>query len=121
MKVRWMQSSLRLRITPTELDALQSGEAMVERAAFPGGWSITLQQGDESTLLSNAPGIVTLTLDAPSLAELSQPEAEGVYLTREDIKFFVEKDFPCVHPRPSAAEESSETFAPPAGFEERKA
>jgi hypothetical protein len=38
------------------------------------------------------------------------------------IRYFVEKDFPCVHPRPvDAMGEPSETFAPPPGFGVRKA
>jgi hypothetical protein len=36
-------------------------------------------------------------------------------------RYFVEKDFPCAHPRTGdAMEKPSETFKPPAGFEARK-
>jgi hypothetical protein len=51
--------------------------------------------------------------------KLAVPETEGVYFTtnRPDrglIRYFIEKDFPCIHPRAAEALEGpSETFAPP--------
>ena len=119
MKVRWMENSLRLRITPGEFAALQAEETVEEVALFPGGWRVTLQPGPESTLSAEQPGDVRLTLSRDSLAELCQPETEGVYFTQEPFRFFIEKDFPCVHPRPKEAQESTETFVPPVGFAER--
>lgn len=119
MKVRWMENSLRLRITPGELAELQAGQTITERALFPGGWSVALQPGAESVLHSDTPGTLTLTLSSGELAELAQPQTEGVYVTAERYKFFVEKDFPCAHPRPKEAQESTATFAPPSGFAER--
>jgi len=119
MKVRWRESSLRLRITPGELAALLAGEPVSEAALFPGGWKATLCAGSASGLQAQGAGELVLTLSPASLAELSQPEAEGVYFSAESFSFFVEKDFPCAHPRPHEAQESSETFAPPLGFAER--
>ena len=121
MKVRWMESSLRLRITPGELAALEQGQATTMTAAFPGGWSMTLQRGGVSGLEAPATGAIVLTLSADSLATLRQPETEGVYFTNTDksLTYFVEKDFPCLHPRPEPIEEQSETFPAPAGFAER--
>ena len=119
MKVRWMEGSLRLRITPCEFTLLQEGGNVCEKAAFPGGWQVCVQLGEESALVSTVPGSLTVTLSTGSLIELSAPETEGVYFVRENYRFFVEKDFPCVHPRPKEAQESTETFAPPPGFAER--
>lgn len=119
MKVRWRESSLRLRITPGELAELLAGELVREAALFPGGWSATLCAGAESALQAHERGALVLTLSPASLAELAQLETEGVYFRAESFSFFVEKDFPCVHPRPDVAPESSETFAPPPGFAER--
>lgn len=119
MKVRWIESSLRLRITPSELATLQAGEATSECARFPGGWTLSLQPGNESALRSDTPGALTLTLSPSAQAQLAQPECEGVYFSDENYTFFVEKDFPCAHPRPKEAQESTETFAPPPGFAER--
>jgi hypothetical protein len=123
MKVRWMEGSLRLRITPGELAALMAGETSTETAVFPGGWTITLRPGPQSTVTSDAPGTVVLTLAPDSVTELARPETEGVYFTKEQAgyRFLVEKDFPCVHPRPAEAlEPVTETFDAPAGFAERK-
>lgn len=116
MKVRWMEGSLRLRITPCEFSLLQQGGSVCERATFPGGWQVCVGPGEESALVSDS---LTVTLSRAFLDELSRPEAEGVYFVRENYRFFVEKDFPCVHPRPKEAQESTETFAPPPGFAER--
>jgi hypothetical protein len=119
MKVRWREGSLRLRITPGELAVLEAGAAVEEIAAFPGGWSVTLCPGETSGLHSDTPGALRFTLSPPALAELCVPEVEGVYFTTEQLTYFVEKDFPCAHPRPSHAQESTETFVPPSGFAER--
>jgi hypothetical protein len=122
MKVRWRDDSLRLRITPDELAALQAGEPVTETAGFPGGWSVTLGSGSESALGALEPGALHFTLSADALQALSQPETEGVYFATERYKFFVEKDFPCAHPRPPEAQEPQEetqTFAPPTGFAQR--
>ena len=119
MKVRWMEDSLRLRITPGEFTQLQQGDSVFERVTFPGGWHVSVGLGEESVLVSKIPGALSVTLSAASLAELSFPETEGVYFTAESYRFFIEKDFPCVHPRPKEAQESTETFAPPVGFAER--
>ncbi|MGC4042874.1 MAG: hypothetical protein QM758_03645 [Armatimonas sp.] len=121
MKIRWMEESLRLRITPGELQALQQGEVSTEAAAFPGGWVVTLQPGSESILCTTGHGVIRITLSPEAVAELSQPATEGVYFNQESYRFLVEKDFPCVHPRPAeASEPQTETFAPPSGFAERK-
>ncbi|MBB6051118.1 DUF7009 family protein [Armatimonas rosea] len=121
MKVRWMESSLRLRITPSELAALEQGEPTTLAATFPGGWSVTLQLGEGSGLEAPATGTVVLTLSPDSLATLRQPETEGVYFTsaNQSFTYFVEKDFPCLHPRPEPVQEQSETFPAPDGFAER--
>jgi hypothetical protein len=38
------------------------------------------------------------------------------------FRYFIEKDFPCVHPRAAEAlEPRTETFPPPPDFEARKA
>lgn len=112
---------MRLRITPGELEALQEGKASKESAAFPGGWTVRLEPGIESAVNTTGPGIVRLTLSPDAITELSQPENEGVYFTQDTYRFLIEKDFPCVHPRPAEAlEPKTETFEPPTGFAERK-
>ena len=126
MKVRWTRDSIRLRITPTEFQAITNGEPVHEGVAFPGMqfWNITLRSSDaETTIFSDQKGVY-LSLSQLDRARLSEPETEGVYFQLDEptvLRYYVEKDFPCVHSRaPEAGESSTETFAPPSGFEERK-
>jgi hypothetical protein len=137
MKVRWTGGSLRLRITPTELAALVRGEEIREALRLPGGgvtWSIVVRPFAAPktgiTYTGPCPGGVLLNLAAADVERLARPDVEGVYFRScpEDtepgvsLAYFIEKDFPCLHPRPAdALEPSAETFAPPPGFAERKA
>ena len=126
MKVRWNQSSIRLRITPTEFHAITSGEAVQEGIAFPGAsqWTVTLRPTDAETVLASDQHGVSFLLSEADRAKLADPETEGVYFEMTEpskLRYFVEKDFPCVHkPAPEAGEGVSETFLPPSGFEARK-
>jgi len=129
MKLRWTSRSLRLRITPTELAALERGEPVYEHLRIPGappesGWRVALIPAAEQTDIRAVDAEVILRVGHADLARLSDPESEGVYFDRDGFTFYVEKDFPCVHPRAieiAAGETGTETFAPPAGFDERKA
>lgn len=124
MKVRWTEGGLRLRITPTELAALERGEPVGETlAVLGGGWQVTLlPNAVVSAVRGDGGGAVTFALSSADVSRLSDPESEGVYFERDGFAFYVEKDFPCVHPRASElTAPETETFAPPAGFDERKA
>lgn len=123
MKVRWTRDSLRLRITPTEMAALGAGEAATLALGFPGGhiWTITLGPGAGATGLNSGDQGVFLSLSAADLSALARPEAEGVYFQTDGpqpLRYYIEKDYPCVHPRTGeAGEAASETFAAPEGHE----
>ena len=127
MKVRWTPESIRFRITPGELEQLRAGQGVTSVLRIPGGsWQATITPAipDAPTTLGGAePGNITLSLSAADLARLSDPVNEGVYFRTPDdeppVRYFIEKDFPCVHPRPKEAQEETETFAPPHGFAER--
>lgn len=126
MKIRWNKDSIRLRITPTEFEAITHGAAVHEGIAFPGMqfWNVTLRPSDaETTIASDSHGVY-LSLSEADREKLANPEAEGVYFQIEQpaqLRYLVEKDFPCVHkPPPEAGEGTTETFVPPAGFEARK-
>ena len=126
MKIRWTSHSVRLRISPSELDRLLSGGAVTETLTLPGGggWSAALVPADK-TGLRLAAGCLCLSLAPDARAQLAAPDAEGVYFQTDgapSLRYFVEKDFPCAHPgAPEAHEPPSETFAPPPGFKERHA
>jgi len=106
MKVRWTRDHLRLRITPSELEMILEGKPVTERFQLSGG-----------------PGWETAVVPAERATELVW--VEGVYFDRAGdppLRYFVEKDFPCAHPRAGRRNETpSETFKPPAGFEAREA
>ena len=63
-----------------------------------------------------------LALSAADRARLAAPDAEGVYFQSPGgLRYVIEKDFPCVHPRGAEAREPvTETFQPPPDFERRK-
>ena len=128
MKVRWTNDSIRFRITPSELDALLRNEMVTEALHLPGGavWEVQLRSavGGPSRLTSDANAAVIL-LGPDDRVRLAAEDSEGVYFGEDSgghgIRFYVEKDFPCAHPRAIEAQEPvTETFAPPADFVHRK-
>lgn len=129
MKVRWTAESVRFRITPTELGQLERGEPVHTALSLPGGgWSATVRPdpGGETHLCSEDPGSLSLYLSSVDVSHLADPSAEGVYFrcplgaNPEGLRYYIEKDFPCIHPRPVEAEEQTETFTAPSHFVERE-
>ena len=122
MKVRWNRESVRLRITPTEMAMILRGEEFGEELGFPGGttWRVTVSAGTQTALASEE-NTANVTLSAEDRERLAAPDAEGVYFQAGGLRYYIEKDFPCVHKRGAEAlEPGTETFIPPAGFEARK-
>jgi hypothetical protein len=78
MKVRWTGDSLRLRITPGELDALERGEEVCEALAFPGGgaWSVRLDPAAPAAALAWDGGTAQVGLAPSDVRRLAAPEAE---------------------------------------------
>ncbi len=122
MKVRWTEDSLRLRITPAELAALERGEAVAERLELAGGgWAAVLDPAAGRTGVAWADGVVRIGLAAEDVRRLAAPDAEGVYPHTPGLRLLVEKDFPCAHPHaPEAREPATERFAPTPAFLDRK-
>lgn len=120
MKVRWNEASLRLRITPSELTALGRGEEIGQRLpvteAF--AWAVMVRPNAPRTALTAEGASVVVSLTADDLAALAKPDAEGVYFGADAPgrpRYYIEKDFPCTHPRAGeAAEVEAETFSGPA-------
>ena len=126
MKIRWTRNSVRLRITPQELQALHNGAAVTETFVIPGSgsWSAEIRPRSQSSTVALKDGALCFFLADAELQTLSDSQAEGVYLHwpgQPELRYFIEKDFPCAHPKASEAlEPATETFKPVAGFEERK-
>jgi hypothetical protein len=127
MKIRWNSKSVRLRISPSELETLQRRETVVEVMEFGNGsWEAYLSVGEETQFWIEKM-MLQISISGSALHELADPKNEGVYFVTggppqapHPIKYFIEKDFPCAHPRTSQAEEKAETFAPTREFESRK-
>lgn len=124
MKIRWNETSVRLRITPAELAALEGGESVAEHLALPGGWAAAIVPGSAVTQLVNTPDGLRIDLCESDLQALLETAREGVYFVQAppaSIRFYIEKDFPCIHPRAAESlEPLTPTFDPPPGFAERK-
>src|SRR5262245_58096247 len=122
MKVRWTSDSLRLRITPGELAALERGEPVSEGLAFAGGgeWSVLLDPTAAEPEVAWTRGVVRVGVAPADVRRLAAPDVEGVYRHQADLRLLVEKDFPCAHPHaPEAEEPVTERFPPTPAFLER--
>lgn len=127
MKIRWTKNSVRFRITPGELEKLKNHQPIEEVIEWGNGsWEATISVADETSFWIEKM-MMQISLAPPDVEALGNPQNEGVYFSTpaspegNTIRYFIEKDFPCAHPRASEAEEApTETFEPPSGFEERK-
>jgi hypothetical protein len=118
MKVRWTDGRLRVRISPSELATLGRGGELVEQLAS-GSWSLALIVG-EATGIDLGSGRVVVCVDRRDIEALEHPTREGIYFRRGDLMYYIEKDYPCAHPRPAGAgEPEAETFPAPEAFYER--
>ncbi len=108
MKIRFTNSSLRVRITPNELERIQNREPLELVFGLPSAWTISVLPS-QTTVLETRDGLVVFGLSSDDAALLAEPSREGVYFEANGIRFFIEKDFPCEHPR-TMLEESTETF-----------
>jgi hypothetical protein len=124
MKVRWTTGSVRFRISPTELEELAGGKTVRVELAAPGGrWEAALVPGAAETEIALRGIVVYVSLSDADVARLAAPDTEGIYFDTDGepaLHYFIEKDFPCVHPRADEAREcAEETFSAPERFAER--
>ena len=126
MKVRWTEESLRLRITPDELQQLLQGRRVGTRLAFPGGgcWRVEVDPACTRLGVAWREGAVAVQMAPGDVARLAEPDREGVYGAadgRGEPRVLIEKDFPCAHPHSDeACEPETPRFAPTATFLERR-
>ncbi len=118
MKVRWNDESLRLRITPGELDSLTAGRAISQQI---GGWQVTLAPGGADLSAQWNGADATISLSISDVVRLAEADREGIYAHDAQPRLLVEKDFPCRHPHSDDAREpETERFSPSASFIARK-
>ncbi len=122
MKIRWTGESVRLRITPTELETLGAGGPLEETLSIPGGtWRVRVAVTGESLSIRADGETVVVQIPPDQVALLAEPDREGVYAHAPELRLLVEKDFPCAHPHAvEAAEPPTERFAPTPQFVARK-
>jgi len=125
MKIRWTHDSIRIRITPTELESLTNEDTISEAIRFSDGaaWSVAVVPSNTDTKLAPDDNCVRVLLSTSDRTNLTVPTTEGIYFTTPDgrLRCQIEKDFPCAHPRPSdAAELATETFDAPQSFRDRE-
>ncbi len=108
MKIRFTTSSLRVRITPNELEQIKNRTSLELGFGIANGWKFRLEASEQTTLESRA-GVVVLGLSSADAKLLSETTRDGVYFEFDGIRFFIEKDFPCEHSR-SNLEEPTPTF-----------
>ena len=108
MKIRFTTSSLRIRITPNELEQIKNREKLELGFGLAGGWKFVLEAAQQ-TKLETRDGVVVLKLSSEDATLLTEATREGVYFEADGVRFFIEKDFPCEHPR-SNLEEATPTF-----------
>jgi hypothetical protein len=102
--------------------ALQEGHSLKE--TLLGAWRAVIEPMTEETQILASPAELRVCLTREEVELLAEPEREGIYFQQEipALRYYIEKDFPCAHPRASEAlEPASETFSPTPEFEERKA
>lgn len=66
-------------------------------------------EASDQTKLESRDGAVVLGLSSADAILLTEPTREGVYFESDGVRFFIEKDFPCEHPRTNL-EENTPTF-----------
>jgi hypothetical protein len=117
-----MPNSLRIRLSPRELDLLASGRAVEQRLGPKDGWSVSLAPSKATSLTIDGARVL-IGLCAKDIQRLCEPATEGVYFEaahESTIRYFIEKDFPCLHPRPhETGEPETESFPAPPGFKKR--
>lgn len=116
MKIRWSHDSIRLRITPTDLEQISARQPVVETLAInkSTAWKLSILPGAKETRLTAAESGVEIHLSESDRAKLANEKEIGVYFKHGDLRYYIEKDFPCEHPRRFEAKEpETETFSRP--------
>jgi hypothetical protein len=119
MKIRWTADSIRLRITPSELQALLQNEIVRQSVQLgAGSWTARIMAGCARTDYTLVDGALQVNLSARDLVRLADPTIEGVYFepsADQPVRLYIEKDLACEHPRAAEAlEPETETFPAPA-------
>lgn len=118
MKLRLLDSSLRLRLTRSEVATIGRGEAVEGRTRFPDGsefrYALAADAAEGIRARATDGGLEVLVSRAMATA---WADGEEVSLAAEwplaegRCRILIEKDFACLHPRPE--DQGVETFPNP--------
>lgn len=116
MKLRMRGSSVRLRLTRGEVDALASKGRVEESASFPGGgrFAYALATGRDAARVTARFDGTTLLVTVPEAQARTWAgneevgfEAEERTESGETLRVLVEKDFACLKPREGEDDEDA--------------
>lgn len=120
MKLRIYKNSVRLRLSQTEVKLIGEGKPVEESLVFPGGqvFSYLLHAMDTEHNISVqfVKNTLRVSVASPLAASWAHSEQVGLEATLEntdngDLFILIEKDFQCLHKRPS--EDESDNFPNP--------
>ena len=109
MKLRIKGNSIRLRLTQTELDQLQTDGRVEETTAFGPGrrlvYALAAAEGLDALIATFDAGELVVSLPADWIDEWAASDRVGFEGTQplsdgEALDLLVEKDFECLHKRP---------------------
>ena len=121
MKLRIQGSSLRLRLTRSEVDRLYEGGEVSETIDFPSGSALTyrLQQssGADAAQADLVHGLISVSVPSTMVERWAGSDEVGIYGRDGELRIAIEKDFRCL----TRAAEEQETDAYPHPAEQCKA
>jgi hypothetical protein len=107
MKLRFRDSSLRLRLNQREVAALVSGSAIEERIAFPGEHAFAYILEPNAQLEPQASfqqGVVRVSVPPGELRQWAAGDGIGIYFDlpagKTALKVAIEKDLECIEGPP---------------------
>lgn len=100
MKLRVQGNSLRLRLTRSEVAALDSKGEVTEEIRFSSGGALTYRlekrTGAEALAASLSNGLISISVPAAAAARWVGSEEVGVYGQDGELRIAIEKDFRCL-------------------------
>ena len=117
MKLRILDSTIRLRLDRAEVDHLGAGRSLMSTTTFPGGgvFSYLLQTAD-TTQAAFEGGCITISVAEQTLVAWARDDqqvgiSDQLPLASGQLSLLVEKDFECLEPR--SGEDQSNRFVNP--------
>ena len=115
MKLRIRGNSIRLRLTQSEVEAINNIGLVKEKTEFPNGqnfvYSLSVAENLKNISAEFSDGNMQILLPKEIAENWANSEVVGISAEVESLKILVEKDFKCLTPR--AGDEDTDTFPHP--------